>query len=73
MRSISQSMDEAVEGISVDLIDKIRTLLSQGKRVRYTLPQDGRLHIDRPLPFLCVYRRPAMGPDPGTDQLVTGE
>lgn len=73
MRSISQSMDEAVEGISVDLIDKIRTLLSQGKRVRYTLPQDGRLHIDRPLPFLCVYRRPAVGPDPGTDQLVTGE
>jgi uncharacterized protein (TIGR02421 family) len=31
------------------------------------------LHIDRQLPFLCVYRRPADGADPGTRQLVLGE
>jgi len=47
--------------------------LSQNQRVRRTLPEDGRLHVDRQLPFLCVYRRPAGGDDPGTGQLVKGE
>ncbi|HVS63406.1 MAG TPA: tyrosine/phenylalanine carboxypeptidase domain-containing protein [Thermoanaerobaculia bacterium] len=28
-----------------------------GKRVRRLLPGEGRLHVDRPLPFLCVRRR----------------
>ena len=34
---------------------------------------EGRLNIDRPLPFLVVYRRTARKKDPGTDKLVMGE
>ncbi len=34
---------------------------------------DGRLHIDRTLPFLVVYRRPHNYSDKGTDRLVKGE
>jgi uncharacterized protein (TIGR02421 family) len=33
--------------------------LAEGRRVRRELPAGGRLHIDRPLPFLCVGRRRA--------------
>lgn len=29
--------------------------LAQGKAVRTTLPCGGRIHMDRPLPFICVY------------------
>ncbi|CAN5230920.1 flavohemoglobin expression-modulating QEGLA motif protein [soil metagenome] len=32
--------------------------LEGGHHVRTNLPAGGRLHIDRPVPFLCVYRRP---------------
>lgn len=59
--------------ISPRLIAEVRKRLSDGKQVRRTLPEHGRLHIDRPLPFLCVYRRPPGNPDVGTDQLVKGE
>lgn len=45
--------------------------LQEGKRVRRVLPQWGRLHIDRQLPFVCVYRRPKYE-DPGTSDLVMG-
>ncbi len=47
--------------------------LQEGKRVRRSLPIWGRLHIDRQLPFLIVYRRPPTGGDPGTSRLVAGE
>lgn len=54
----------------------IRTVcqrLTENKRVRRKLPTWGRLHIDRQLPFLCVYRRPVVSADIGTDGLVTTE
>ena len=35
--------------------------LAAGRRVRRELPAGGRLHIDRPLPFLCVARGRAAG------------
>ena len=35
--------------------------LAAGKRVRRTLEPWGRLHLDRSLPFLCLYRRPREG------------
>lgn len=60
------------EPITDRLIDTVRTRLIEGKPVRRTLP-GGRLHIDRPLPFLCVYRQPVGCEDPGTRQLVVGE
>ena len=55
------------------LIHNICERLSEGKQVRRTLPYEGRLHIDRTLPFLMVYRRPPKSPDKGTDLLLKGE
>jgi uncharacterized protein (TIGR02421 family) len=63
-----------IEGsITDEFVLDIKHRLSENKRVRRTLPAQGRLHIDRNLPFLCVYRRPATGNDQGTSQLITGE
>lgn len=59
--------------ISSKLIKTIRERLSEGKRVRRTLPLGGRLHIDRTLPFLVVYRRPGRSSDNGTERFVKGE
>ena len=56
-----------------ELIQEIQDRLVDGKQLRRTLPLEGRLHIDRTLPFLVVYRRPSKHPDKGTDQLVKGE
>jgi uncharacterized protein (TIGR02421 family) len=61
------------ETIAPDLIDTICSRLRDGLRVRRFLPRRGRLHIDRPLPFLVVYRRPVDRDDAGTDRLVIGE
>ena len=47
--------------------------LTGNKRVRRALRPWGTLHIDRQLPFICVYRRPAGGPDPGADRLTLSE
>ncbi|CAN5128649.1 flavohemoglobin expression-modulating QEGLA motif protein [soil metagenome] len=47
-----------MEKISEDFIKIIEKKLNQGKRIRRFLPANGLLHIDRPLPFLCVYRYP---------------
>ena len=64
--------DRRPRSFSERFITTICKRLSEGKRVRRVLPQWGRLHIDRQLPFLCVYRRPA-DEDPGTCDLVMGE
>ena len=40
------------------LVDVVRSRLGAGKQVRRNLPGGGRLHIDHPVPFLCVYRAP---------------
>ena len=61
------------------LSDIVRDRLSRNLRIRRTLPGDGRLRLDRQLPFLCIYRRPenaaspATNPDRGTRDLVTTE
>jgi uncharacterized protein (TIGR02421 family) len=47
--------------------------LSDGNAVREALAEGGRLHIDRPLPFLCVYRKPPAHADKGTAHLIMGE
>ena len=46
--------------------------LSEGNGVREALAEGGRLHIDRPLPFLCVYRFPPERIDKGTAHLIMG-
>ena len=55
------------------LINEIIERLTANKRVRRELPFGGRLHIDRPLPFLCIYRQPVGRDDLGTADLVKGE
>jgi uncharacterized protein (TIGR02421 family) len=47
--------------------------LARNERVRRNLPGEGRLRIDRQLPFLCIYRSPSTRSDVGTRQLVTTE
>jgi uncharacterized protein (TIGR02421 family) len=59
--------------VTEEFIQDVRKRLSENKQVRRTLPDHGRLHIDRKLPFLCVYRRPLKKSDQGTDQLIKGE
>jgi uncharacterized protein (TIGR02421 family) len=59
--------------LSTTLIEAICDRLAQNKQVRRTLPRKGRLHIDRQLPFLCVYRQPTDREDVGTHRLVKGE
>lgn len=54
-------------------IDGVRQRLLAGEGVRRTLPGGGRLHIDRQLPFLVVYRWPPDRADAGTRDLVRGE
>ena len=56
-----------------DPIGVVRARLVKGKQVRRNLPGWGRLAVDRPLPFLCVYRRPGRVKDQATFRLITGE
>jgi len=67
--------------ITDDLIHDIVNSISENKPLRKKLPGGGRLHIDRQLPFLCVYRKPHPSggddadkdSDKGTEQLLLGE
>lgn len=59
--------------ISDAFIKEVTGRLASGQRVRRTLPDNGRLHIDRQLPFLCVHRLPDDRADVGTAELVLGE
>lgn len=59
--------------ITASLVDVITARLTGDRRVRRRLPSYGRVHIDRQLPFLVVYRRPENADDPGTARLVTNE
>lgn len=58
--------------ISRQFIEAVCARLAENKRVRRALPQWGRVHIDRQLPFLCVYRRPHQDSLP-SERLVVGE
>ncbi|UCF32751.1 MAG: flavohemoglobin expression-modulating QEGLA motif protein [Phycisphaerales bacterium] len=59
--------------ITARFIDDVCKRVREGKRVRRALPIWGRIQVDRPLPVVCVYRRPVKGDDPGTAGLVTTE
>jgi uncharacterized protein (TIGR02421 family) len=59
--------------ISDDIIENICETLSDNKRVRRKLPGSGRVHVDRQLPFLCLYRYPQDRDDNGTERLLLGE
>lgn len=59
--------------VDASLIHKVLGRLEEGKPVRRSLPEWGRIHIDRRLPFLFAYRKPSLRPDEGTDRLLLGE
>ncbi len=61
------------ETITNQQIHDIADRLAQGKAIRRRLPDGGRIHIDRSLPFLVAYRKPPNTSDLGTDRLVTSE
>jgi uncharacterized protein (TIGR02421 family) len=54
---------------TAELLEIVEERLAAGKPIRRTLPGGGRVHIDRPLPFICVYRR-LDDEDAGTADLV---
>jgi uncharacterized protein (TIGR02421 family) len=66
-------MKQSLPAVSEKLIDTICARLDEGKEVIRALPGWGRIHIDRPLPFLCLYRLPPGRSDAGTKKLVYGE
>ncbi|HHH35979.1 MAG TPA: DUF1704 domain-containing protein [Gammaproteobacteria bacterium] len=55
------------------LLESLVATIRSGRRLRRSLPGWGRIHIDRHLPYLCVYRRPPRRRDPGTARLLFGE
>lgn len=55
------------------LIEQVTDRLDRNLAIRRTLPDGGRLHIDRQLPFLIVYRPPDDREDIGTARMVKGE
>lgn len=59
--------------ISDRFVNTVCTRLEEDKLVRRTLPLWGRLHIDRQLPFICIYRRRKKGKVSGTERLIMGE
>jgi len=63
----------AETALTEEFIDGVLARLREGKPVRRSLPGYGRLHVDRLLPFIFVYRRPPGDRDEGTDKLVLGE
>lgn len=63
------------ERITAEFIENVCARLGENMQVRRNLPELGRLHIDRQMPFLCVYRQPherPVGTDIGTGGLITG-
>ena len=54
-------------------IEKIRRRLLGDERVQERFGVSGELHIDRSLPFLCVYRQPGDRLDAGTRSLLHGQ
>ncbi len=59
--------------ITQPFIDDICRRICANQEVTEPLPMGGRIHIDRQLPFLCLYRRPAARRDEGTEKLVLSE
>ncbi len=55
--------------IQEKLVDSICATVANGNRVNRLLPQGGKIVMDHPLPFVCVYRF-ASSPDPYFVQLI---
>lgn len=66
-------MNGSADYISDALIGSIADAYQRNEPVRHKLRDGGRIHIDRQLPFLALYRRPATHEDLGTERLLLGE
>ena len=55
------------------LLNELKTQIAENFRIRRDLPDGGRLYLERRLPFITVYRRPADRSDFGSDELVTSQ
>ena len=61
------------QALSERFVSSALRRLEEGKPLRRSVRPWGRLHIERQLPFLVVYRRPVNREDPDTFRLVLGE
>ncbi|MFT2009659.1 flavohemoglobin expression-modulating QEGLA motif protein [Pontibacter sp. 13R65] len=61
------------ETITENFIKSAVGTLKRGRQLRRRLPEGGLLHIDRPLPFLVLFRHPAGKPDYATADFVKAE
>lgn len=52
---------------------EIRARLSAGNNVDRSFPDGGRIHIERPQPFICVYRNDEEDADYGTRELLAAQ
>ena len=59
--------------ITEEFIKTVCEKICRNEPIRMDLPVWGRIHIDRQLPFLCLYRKPTNTEDAGTDKLVLSE
>ena len=59
-----------IESITDKFIKKVTGSLKRGKQVHRRLPQGGLLYIDRPLPFLVLFRHPSGQPDHTTSDFL---
>jgi uncharacterized protein (TIGR02421 family) len=64
-----QPMELLTKGFVASACQRVK----EGKPLRRTIPPWGRVHVDRPLPFLVVYRRPTNRTDSDTERLAVGE
>ena len=59
--------------INDSLIKDMLETLENGHRFSVSLPFGAALHLDRKLPFICVYRDPKAHPDDLTERLISSE
>ncbi|MBC8551948.1 MAG: flavohemoglobin expression-modulating QEGLA motif protein [Candidatus Brocadiales bacterium] len=64
---------KGLDTIKDDFITSIRDRVISGNPIRRKLQEYGRVHIDRQLPFICVFRHPPGAKDSGTQKLVMSE
>ncbi|MBU0473052.1 MAG: flavohemoglobin expression-modulating QEGLA motif protein [Bacteroidetes bacterium] len=62
-----------LDSITNQFIETICKRLEENKQVRRTLPVWGRVHIDRQLPFICIFRQIDESDDSLPERLVMSE
>lgn len=66
-----ECMNEMTTSPIEPVFEEVLEKLQDGGRIRRELPGGGRIFIDHPLPFLCVYRLRADEPDAAPGSLIS--